>query len=188
LSTSYPAALDTLTNPTSTDTLDNPSHSDQHADANDAIEAIETALGPNLENLPLGVLGYAQRVANHVGFITTEVDLTDLSVTVTVPAGRRIRVSAEARFFSSVNHDIVELDISEPLVSYVRKAQVVCHWDGATAGAGNITIATSVILTPTAASHTYKLSAKRASGTGNVTMVASADSPAFILVEDIGPV
>lgn len=37
--------MDSFTNPTSTDTLDSPSHSDQHADANDAIEAIETALG-----------------------------------------------------------------------------------------------------------------------------------------------
>jgi hypothetical protein len=42
LSTDFPGGIDTFTNPTSTDTLDNPSHSDQHADVNDAIEAIET--------------------------------------------------------------------------------------------------------------------------------------------------
>lgn len=41
----YPGGLDTLANPTSSDTLDDPSHADQHADVNDAIEAIEGELG-----------------------------------------------------------------------------------------------------------------------------------------------
>lgn len=45
MSTAYPGAIDTLTNPTGTDTLNSPSHSAQHANANDAIEAIETELG-----------------------------------------------------------------------------------------------------------------------------------------------
>lgn len=45
MSTSYPGAIDTLTNPDGTDGLDNPSHADQHTNANDAIEAIQTTLG-----------------------------------------------------------------------------------------------------------------------------------------------
>lgn len=45
MSTSYPAGLDTFTNPTGTDPLDSPDHAGQHADANDAIEAIEAELG-----------------------------------------------------------------------------------------------------------------------------------------------
>jgi hypothetical protein len=45
LATNYPGALDSFTNPTSTDTLNSPSHADQHADANDAIEAIQAELG-----------------------------------------------------------------------------------------------------------------------------------------------
>lgn len=47
MATNYPAAIDALTNPTPTDTQDTPSHSSQHADANDAIEAVETELGVN---------------------------------------------------------------------------------------------------------------------------------------------
>jgi hypothetical protein len=43
--TSYPGALDTLTNPTGSDQLSSPSHASQHANANDAIEAIEAELG-----------------------------------------------------------------------------------------------------------------------------------------------
>lgn len=41
----YPTSLDTLTNPTSSDTLDSPPHATQHANANDAIEALEAKLG-----------------------------------------------------------------------------------------------------------------------------------------------
>jgi len=49
MATSYPGALDSLTNPTATDTLDSATvpHAAQHANANDAIEAIEATLGIN---------------------------------------------------------------------------------------------------------------------------------------------
>lgn len=42
---SFPTNLDTLTNPSSIDTLNSPSHSDQHTNANDAIEALEAKVG-----------------------------------------------------------------------------------------------------------------------------------------------
>lgn len=45
MATNFPTSLDTLTNPTSTDGLNNPSHSGQHADTNDAIEALEAKVG-----------------------------------------------------------------------------------------------------------------------------------------------
>ena len=41
----YPGAIDSLTNPTSSDTLASVPHDQQHANANDAIEAIENELG-----------------------------------------------------------------------------------------------------------------------------------------------
>ena len=49
MSSSYPSALDILINPTATDTLNSVTvpHAKQHADANDAIEAIQTVLGIN---------------------------------------------------------------------------------------------------------------------------------------------
>lgn len=47
MATNYPGALDSLTNPSAGDALTSPSHSAQHANANDAIEAIETELGTN---------------------------------------------------------------------------------------------------------------------------------------------
>ena len=47
MSTNFPTALDTLTNPNPTDYLNSPSHAGQHANANDAIEALEAFLGIN---------------------------------------------------------------------------------------------------------------------------------------------
>ena len=47
MATNFPTSLDTLTNPTATDTLDSPPHDEQHADANDAIEALPAKVGIN---------------------------------------------------------------------------------------------------------------------------------------------
>jgi microcystin-dependent protein len=47
LATSFPTGLDALTNPTSGNTLASPDHAGQHADANDAIEALEAKVGVN---------------------------------------------------------------------------------------------------------------------------------------------
>lgn len=41
----YPTSLDSFTNPSSSNSLDTPSHALQHADANDAIEALEAKIG-----------------------------------------------------------------------------------------------------------------------------------------------
>ena len=45
MATSFPTGLDALTNPVSTDTLASPSHADQHANVNDAVEALEAKVG-----------------------------------------------------------------------------------------------------------------------------------------------
>lgn len=44
MATNFPASVDSLTNPVSNDSLNSPSHSAQHANANDAIEAVEDYL------------------------------------------------------------------------------------------------------------------------------------------------
>lgn len=60
MSTSYPTSLDTLTNPAATDPLTG--HASQHANANDAIEALQAKLGTTTTaaSLPAGaVIGKA---------------------------------------------------------------------------------------------------------------------------------
>ena len=47
MATNFPSSLDSFTNPTAVDTLDSPPHDTQHADANDAIGALEAKVGVN---------------------------------------------------------------------------------------------------------------------------------------------
>ncbi len=74
MTTAYPGALDSLTNPTPTDKLNSATvrHTDQHANANDAIEAIQATLGINPQGasatvaarLSLADLGLSNHIAN----------------------------------------------------------------------------------------------------------------------------
>jgi len=47
VATNFPTSLDALTNPTSASSLTSPDHAGQHADANDAIEALQAKVGVN---------------------------------------------------------------------------------------------------------------------------------------------
>ena len=69
MATAYPGAIDDFTNPTSSDTLNSVTvpHATQHSDLNDAVEAIETALGTNPE-------GGAADVSARIGALETTVD------------------------------------------------------------------------------------------------------------------
>lgn len=53
MTTSFPGALDTFTNPVATDALNSSTvpHAAQHDNINDAVLAIETALGANLSKV-----------------------------------------------------------------------------------------------------------------------------------------
>jgi|DEB0MinimDraft_10_1074344.scaffolds.fasta_scaffold77055_1 hypothetical protein len=59
MTTNFPSSIDNFTNPTSSSTMASPSHSAQHADVNDAVEAIETAL---LDGAPLHIDDANERV------------------------------------------------------------------------------------------------------------------------------
>ena len=45
MATNFPAGLDALTNPSAGDSLNSPSHSAQHANVNDAVEALQAKVG-----------------------------------------------------------------------------------------------------------------------------------------------
>jgi hypothetical protein len=59
MTTNFPSSADAFTNPTSGDTLDNPPHDQQHADINDAMEAVQTSL---LDGAPLHIDDANERV------------------------------------------------------------------------------------------------------------------------------
>ncbi len=129
---------------------------------------------------PLGTLGYAQVVSGQLS-ISSEVDLTGLAVTVTVQAGRRIRITGSvSEFDNDANAGAITGRIKEGstglgmfLASSIVASGFVSAWG-------------SVVITPTQGAHTYKLSAQKSVGAGTVSLFAAATQPAFILVEDIG--
>lgn len=133
---------------------------------------------------PLGTLGYAQTTTGQAG-ITAQVDLTSLSVPVTVGAGRRIKITGYVGNFSStVNTDKFSVLIMEGATTLQTAVGSV---QAAAAGGGNsVVLDPIVVLQPTAGAHTYKLASVRNNGTGTGSTNAAPALPAFILVEDIG--
>jgi hypothetical protein len=124
---------------------------------------------------------YAQVVANQAA-ITTVVDLAGLSVTVLVPANRRIKITG---YISECSNDTIDFGGTLFIMEGATQLQQA---DWLVARAGFATACSVMgVLQPSAGSHTYKLTMQNLGG-GIVTMLASATKPAFILVEDIGPV
>lgn len=125
---------------------------------------------------------YVAVTANQTPVTTVWTDLTSLTLTISaaVANGRRFRITAQVNLASTVVNDISALAVFE---GATQLTQANCSSPVANAGVPATAI---VILTPSNASHTYKLSAGRASGTGVITMQASATIPAFMLIEDIG--
>lgn len=132
-----------------------------------------------LDLLPGGTLGYAQVIASQVG-ITAAVDLTGLTVTVTVGAGRRIRITGFGLIYGSVVDAIPGVQIFEGATALTIVGRHIVTTANTTT-----TFTGSVVLTPSTGVHTYKLVMSNAGG-GNVSLDASSTYPAFILVEDIG--
>ena len=66
MATNFPTSLDALTNPTSGQALNFPSHSVQHANSNDAIEALQAKVGVNSSAVTTS-LDYKMRINNPVG-------------------------------------------------------------------------------------------------------------------------
>lgn len=71
MASSFPGALDSLTNPAGTQTLDTPDHATQHTNANDIIEAIEVDLGTNSGTSILKHFTAGQFPVRHTGVAAT---------------------------------------------------------------------------------------------------------------------
>lgn len=84
MATNFPTSADSFTNPTAVDTLDSPPHDQQHADINDAMEAVQTAL---LDGAPLHIDDANERVG--IGTTTPSQEL-DVNGDIVVPAGNGI--------------------------------------------------------------------------------------------------
>jgi hypothetical protein len=133
----------------------------------------------NLDKYPGGWIGYAQATSNQ-GSITTAVDLTGLTVTVTVGTSRYLKITGYLSSWSSTNANayaqLLVMESSTTLQSATGSTVTI--------GSGTMLCAVAV-LTPSSGSHTYKLQLGSVTA-GTLTMSASATAPAYILVEDMG--
>lgn len=132
-----------------------------------------------IDRVPGGWIGDVEVTANQ-GSITTEADLTGLSLTVTVNTSRRIKISAAITMQNGTNSNGAILRIKESSTVLKECAKVNVS------NAVGENMSTHVVITPSAGSHTYKVSLTNLIG-GTVVMTASGTNPASLLVEDIGP-
>ena len=129
-------------------------------------------------NLPVGTyLGYAAVTASQ-NTITSEVDLTSLAITVAVPAGRKVLITACIEAYSSAAGIFAELHINESTTQLQSYAFAFAYSGVQTTGF------TQVYLTSSAGSHTYKLTLQRTGGAvGTVSLFAGATFPSYIMAE-----
>lgn len=114
MATNFPGSLDSLTNPISSDPLNNPSHSDQHANSNDAIEALEAKVGVDgsavTSSLDYKVAQTAPKGAQYVTLVSdstltaervltagTGISVTDGTSTVTVATSAILPTIVDAK-------------------------------------------------------------------------------------------
>lgn len=161
-----------------------PLGTDRVMDGDNAIGALALAIEALIESRGRR-LGYALATANQINIVATPIDLTGLSVTVNLPAGRVVKVSGHVWLQSAtVGTDVGRVTIMEGATTL----QVGTVTNPSTNASSSGTSDPFVILTPPAGAHTYKLQAARIFGTGSITLQASPTSPAIILVEDLGAV
>lgn len=123
-----------------------------------------------------------QERSTQQGGITTVTDITGMSVTWTALANRRYRLSASCLLFSTVAGDIAQMQITDAAnnvqalgqVSALNGFGVSCRCEWKVSGIFG--------------AQTHKLRVVRGVGTGSVTFDAAATYPAYLTVEDIGPV
>lgn len=145
----------------------------------------DTLTSANLAKTPGGWIGVETRTSD-VSAITTEQDITGLTVTVTVGTARRLKVTASIpRVTSTSVDDGADIIIHEDGVQIASGRVDVGAISGASNGGnGRDVVAQS---TPSAGSHVYKVRGARAVGTGNIAFRGSATAPMLLIVEDMGP-
>jgi hypothetical protein len=129
--------------------------------------------------LPGGHLGTALVTAAQAG-ITALADVTGATVTVTVPANRRLKITGGFRCSQVTSTGVPQAFIAKD-GSGIQQLGTV----NALAAGGFAMFHGSALDTPATGSRTYKLQAQTSAGT--LTINASATIPTYIVVEDIGP-
>lgn len=143
--------------------------------------ANELITAANHKKLPGGWIGDQAVTVPPVAGATTEADIALFTVTVTAGTNRRLKISVFLTCLRSVADGASAYFIKEG-TTYLQ----TMYCSPKTAGVGEA-VSGFCTVTPSAGSHTYKVSMQNVTGTGTTNIGASATAPAWIVVEDIGP-
>lgn len=115
---SYPSSLDSFSNPTSSNKLNDSGvlHADQHANANDAIEAIEATLGINPQ-------GASATVVARLGTLATNASPT-FTGTVTLPLTTAGYVKTTSAGIISSSSAVAQADVTNLTTDLAAKAPI----------------------------------------------------------------
>lgn len=130
MATNFPTSLDSLTNPQETDSVEAVSHAAQHANANDAIEALEAKVGANnsavttsldyrvktLENASVDT----EAIQDIVGGMVEGNTETDITVTYDDNAGK-LNFAAGSNLVTSTSLSNV---LTDPITGYVSVGEL----------------------------------------------------------------
>lgn len=134
---------------------------------------------PGFWNQPWGVMGYAQATAAQNGIGTSFTDVTSCTITFTAAANRRYKITGQVRAFQNTSTGAVQMAITD------GSNNSLCSQIYNTAASTWCAPFASAIHTPAAGSFTYKLRILTSANTVNLDN--SSATPAWILIEDIGP-
>lgn len=133
------------------------------------------------DELPRGYVAASKKTANQ-GSISTEVDITDLSVTVPMISGRIYKTTVHMDVFTSNSDTVLVGKLTDG--SNVQLQRTTCR--PAVANTGQTLQLVYYETAASTASVTRKIRVYRAAGTGTITVQGAALEPTLILVEDIG--
>ena len=126
------------------------------------------------------VVAYAQITADSSQFSSLTL-IPGLSVTFTAVADRRYKMSFECEVVQTVGGDVWVFNMEDTAVTLKRVT-------GRNATTNSVSISASYSNNASiTGSKTWRINGVRASGSGNIQVGAAATYPAFVLVEDIGP-
>lgn len=163
MATNFPTSLDALTNPQATDSLTSPSHSAQHANANDAIEALEAKVGVNGSAVTSSLDYKVTQLETNSATLTGSQTLTNK----TIALGSNTVSGTLAQFNTAVTDaDLASIAGSETLTNKTLTSPTI---NTATVAGG--TVSGAVLVQP---EERWNVSATAATGTVNVDVVTSS--------------
>lgn len=150
-----------------------------------AGSAAQPARADHLHDLPTaiprGYLGQGADTDGQTGITSSDVDLTNVAATVTVgPGTRRLRITLSMEVQQSGSLSGITAGIWESSTTLIE------HKESIVVSGETHTFMIEWVGTATAGSHTYKARMRANGGGGTTAMLASVDSPAKIVVQDIG--